>query len=162
MIEVPRVGKANTSVLLCTRQLELSFENDCAGAGTMPVGLRQFGGAVLDGKVYLVGGLDNHPENHPTDAIPTWRAFLCFDPATGEWQHNVVSYNGSADDLHRPGLGEPTLPRNPTTPTAAYVCAHKGKVWVISGNPIGQNGALLLPSSPLANHRLPIIDLFAC
>ena len=111
----------------------------------MPVGLRQFGGAVLNGKIYLVGGLDNHPENHPTDAIPTWRAFLCFDPATGEWQHNVVSYNGSVDDLQRPGLGAPTLPRNPTTPTAAYVCAHKGKVWVISGNPIGQNGALLLP-----------------
>ena len=41
----------------------------------MPVGLRQFGGAVLEGKVYLVGGLDNHPENHPTDAIPTVRNF---------------------------------------------------------------------------------------
>ena len=136
-------------MLLCARRLE----NDCAGAGTMPVGLRQFGGAVLEGKVYLVGGLDNHPENHPTDAIPTWRAFLCFDPATGEWQHNVVSYNGCADDLQRPGLGEPTLPGNPTTPTAAYVCAHEGKVWVISGNPIGQNGALLLPSSPLAAAR---------
>ena len=58
-------------MLLCARRLE----NDCAGAGTMPVGLRQFGGAVLDGKVYLVGGLDNHPENHPTDAIPTVRNF---------------------------------------------------------------------------------------
>jgi hypothetical protein len=58
----------------------------------MPVGLRQFGGAVLDEKIYLVGGLDNHPENHPTDAIPTHRAFLCFDPQANTWEHDVVSY----------------------------------------------------------------------
>jgi hypothetical protein len=26
------------------------------------------------------------------------------------------------------------------TPTAPYCTAHNGKVWVMSGNPIGQNG----------------------
>lgn len=82
----------------------------------MPVGLRQFGGAVLDEKIYLIGGLDNHPENHPTDAIPTHRAFLCFDPQANTWEHDVVSYNGQGE-IHRPSLGPSTLPRHPSEQT---------------------------------------------
>ena len=42
-------------------------------------GLRQYGGCVLDGKVYLVGGCDEHGD------APSNRAFLCFDPTTGSW-----------------------------------------------------------------------------
>ena len=82
-----------------------------------------FGSCVLDGKVYLVGGCEHH-SNAPSD-----RAFLCFDPATGAWEHSATS-----------GAEGATLPAHPSPPNAALVAAHGGKVWVMAGNPPAQVG----------------------
>ena len=93
---------------------------------SMPLkfGLRQYGGCVLDGKVYLVGGCDAH------SGSPSNRAFLCFDPTSGSWEHSATS-----------GPDGATLPAHPAPPNAPLVAAHAGKVWVIAGNPPGQQGA---------------------
>ena len=36
----------------------------------MPVGLKQFGGCVLEGKVYLVGGVLEHDTGYVSDHSP--------------------------------------------------------------------------------------------
>lgn len=114
---------------------------------SMPVGLRQFGGAVLDdGKIYLVGGLDYHPDGdladeyrrHGRPLMPTHRAFLSFDPSNGAWDHHVTSFNGKP--MGHCALPGGTLPPHPVCPTSALVAAHGGALWCIAGNPIGQNG----------------------
>eukprot|EP01045_Picozoa_sp_COSAG04_P019032 COSAG04_NODE_1810_length_5515_cov_6.783419_1_plen_258_part_00 len=76
-----------------------------------------------DGKVYLVGGCEHHSN------APSNRAFLCFDPATGSWEHSATS-----------GAEGATLPAHPSPPNAALVAAHGGKVWVMAGNPPAQVG----------------------
>jgi|EP01049_Picozoa_sp_SAG25_P009336 hypothetical protein len=84
----------------------------------MPVPLRQFGGCVVDGKAFLIGGCDEHGGGR-TGVASNQRAFLCFDRATDTWQ-------SSSDDA---------LPTHPTCPQAPLVAAHGGRVYAIAGNP---------------------------
>ena len=53
----------------------------------MPVGLKQFGGCVIDSIVYLVGGVLEHDTGFISDHSPrpSNQAFLRFDPASGSW-----------------------------------------------------------------------------
>ena len=92
----------------------------------MPVGLKQFGGCVLDGKVYLVGGVLEHDTGFVSDHSPrpSNQGFLCFDPATGDWEHGGAT-----------GLPEGGLAPHPAPTQAPCVAAFEGKVWHIAGNP---------------------------
>lgn len=92
----------------------------------MPTPLRQFSGCVLNGKVYLCGGCEQH------GGAPNERDFLEFDPTGGG--------KGGGSWRSARSSGGDGLPAHPAPPQAPFVAAHDGAVWVVAGNPPRQDG----------------------